>query len=51
MFDLRDESGAPVAGYEVSSLSGTDYRGAIVPEPGAALSAYAVLVALAWRRP
>jgi hypothetical protein len=50
IFDLRDEAGAPVPQFEVTSLSGTDYRGAIVPEPGAALSVYAAVVALAWRR-
>lgn len=33
MSDLRDADGNPVADYSVSSLSGTDYRYAIVPPP------------------
>lgn len=45
--DLRDASGAPVVDFDVTSLSGTDYRDPIVPvpEPGTALP---VLAALAW---
>jgi hypothetical protein len=34
ILDLRDASGAPVETFDVTSASGTDYRGAIaVPEP------------------
>jgi len=52
ILDLRDENGAPVPGFEVTSLSGTDYRDAIVPVPeaGTALPVVAGLAALARRR-
>jgi hypothetical protein len=50
--DLRDQNGAPLPDFEVSSLSGTDYRHPIVPvpEPGTALLVLAAMATLASRR-
>lgn len=50
--ELRDAHGDLVPVFAVTSLSGTDYRGAIVPvpEPGTALPVLAALAALARRR-
>lgn len=52
ILELRDAHGQLVTDFELTSLSGTDYRNAIVPvpEPGSSLPALASLAALAWRR-
>lgn len=50
--ELRDANGDLVSVFDVTSLSGTDYRHPIVPvpEPGTALPTLAALASLAWRR-